>query len=290
MSSIGVDEDWARRLGRLLARIPLETVYRVEERDPQYRAVLTVVQACGPRGVALVVGNALVSYRLAVRGEEYWTEFAKYFREHCRGGEPVAEMLARFLGESRGNRFLREQKKRRLARASGVLEDIGSRPQSYQHLPSLVRKLAAVLGARGDEKTILFAAKMAYYSYRALGLPVTGVEEIGIPIDRRIAFLTASSALLSENCVEKILSTRRGEALRAWRIVSGEAGIPLLNLDSLLWLPLRGPDKLLEKGLVGEARRGYAENLVRYSGGEVEPGLAWEIAVFLLYRRPRARC
>jgi len=111
-----------------------------------------------------------------------------------------------------------------------------------------------------------------------------------VPIDRRIAFLTASSKLVEVDCIDAILSKYRREALRAWSIVSEESGIPLLNLDSLLWLPLRGPDSLLARGLVGEAREKYAENLYRYSRGEIPLDFARKIARALLQLKPRTRC
>lgn len=63
-------------------------------------------------------------------------------------------------------------------------------------LVSLWRLLSKVTNTRGDEKTIVFAVKMAYYVGRACGLDVSAPMEIPIPVDYRVTVITICSGLM----------------------------------------------------------------------------------------------
>ncbi len=280
------DRARAERLGRLLAGIGVETAIAVEENDPQLEAARTIVGVLGASGVAYTVANALVSYRLTARGEDYWLEYARYVSRNPPRATSIAQYVAAFLERSRGNRALLAQKRKRLFRVARVLEEIASSPERFRDLGFLLGALSKALGGRGEEKTIVFAAKMAYYAYRALGWRVEGVERVPLPVDRRIAFLTASSKLVPVPCPEKIMGVYRGAALRAWRVVSMVSGIPLLHLDALLWLPLRGVERIVVEEGLERARRVYASSLARLSGGLVGEGLTARVAEALLAVRP----
>ena len=275
-------------LGRALSPLGGAALSAIVSRDPQYVAVERIVRVCGARGVSIVVGNALVSYRLTARGEDYWLELAGYVEG--RGGSaasvsPVV-LLEGFLDRSAGNRLLRVQKKRRLERARSLLEDIAVRYDAYRDLGFLYSRLLSVLGGRGGEKTIVFAVKMAYYAYRALGLSVEGVEDIPLPVDRRIGLLSVSSGIVRARCLEEVVGRYRSSAIRAWSVVSRVSRIPLVDLDAVLWLPLRGADREILAGRLEEARRMYSRSLYRYAEPYLELRRAEEIARLLIAVKP----
>lgn len=63
-------------------------------------------------------------------------------------------------------------------------------------LASLWRLIVRIMNARGDEKTIVFAVKMAYYVGRACGLDVNVPMDIPIPVDYRVTVITICSGLM----------------------------------------------------------------------------------------------
>ncbi|BEP18617.1 N-glycosylase/DNA lyase [Pyrofollis japonicus] len=267
-------------MGEALSRIPLDAVHVIESNDPQYTAVKKIIEKCGPRGVALVVANALISYRLSLPGENYWLEYANYLStEGC--DNDISIIISRFLAISRGNRMLHRQKLSRIQKASRALQSISVNPLLFRDLRLLVNRIAASLGARPWEKTIVFAAKMAYYAYRALGINVKNAEEIPLPIDRRVALLTSTSGLIVAE-PEIILQRLRDEAITAWRRVSEISGMPALHLDAVIWLPAKGIEKYLKMGIEA-AREEYAKRLVDYSQGLIKWDVAKRVATEILY-------
>jgi DNA-(apurinic or apyrimidinic site) lyase len=274
------------RLAEVLAEVPLAAIDVVEVSDPQYLAVRDLVRRVGPPAAALVVANALVSYRLSMPGEEYWQEFSKFFSMQ---GPPssvdeLLEMFARFFSVSRGNRMLHKQKLARLRRAAPVLARLLAQPKRYRDLRLLVEELRAALGSRGDEKTIVFAAKMLHYLHRALGVEEKGLDEVPVPIDRRMALLTYTSGLLDAE-PERIMSQMRRDAVEAWMQVARRAGIPSVSLDAIVWLPAYRLERHLQLGL-DHARDEYARRLVEYTRGLVKWGLARRLAEEVLHRPP----
>ncbi len=273
-------------VGQVLARVPRNAIVFVETSDPQYVAVGHLYRRHGLQAVALVVANALISYRLSLPGEKYWQEFADFFAstETPTTAEMLVAEIRRFLYSSRGNRLVREQKLARLRKAAPVLERLLESPEEYTDLRLLVRSLASVLRARGEEKTIVFAAKMARYLYMHASLETRGGEEIPVPIDRRMALLTSSSGMVAAR-VQVIMTRLRGDALKAWMTVARESRIPSISLDALVWLPAQGVEKHIRRG-IEVARDEYARRLVSYTGGMVKWGLARSIAEQLLYQEP----
>lgn len=240
-----------------------------EEMDPQYKALKKVAEAHGLKALGVVVGNALVSYKLRGTGEEYWNEFGDFFVSR----KPTFDNLVRFLTSSKYNVALREQKLKRLKKAKALIEKLEVEPLRYLNLNTLLSEVARTLGARGTEKTVTFAAKMAYYFFKALGYEVSG--DVPVPIDSRIATVTCSSGLLDAS-VEEIMSKRRDEAVRAWARVAEEAGVKTLHLDALVWLPARGLRRALCRGL--EEGKATIEHNLKSLGVE-EAGKVAELLV-----------
>ena len=275
-------------VARALRNIPASAIDVIELNDPQYVAVKKLVHVHEDRAVALAVANALVSYRLSLPGEKYWLEFAEWASriQTPSTGNDLVDAMKLFLAESRGNRMVATQKARRLKRVSGILENMLQEPGRYRDLSVLVKELADALGARPEEKTIVFAAKMAYYAYRALGIDVVGKDDIPIPLDRRMALLTSASGIIGAP-PDKVFTKYRLDAVRAWHEVSRESGIPALHLDAVVWLPAHGIERHLRRGLE-YARDEFARKLVGYSKGIVDWSTARQVASQIIYRDPYA--
>jgi len=193
-------EELKERLRRLGLRGALE----VEERDPQYKALRYLYKRKGWEALPLVVGNALVSYQLPMRGEEYWWAFAR------SAGEGTA--LEEFVG--RHNRRLLPAKLKRLKRGRVVWE----RVERDWGLEELYRRLRALYGR---QKTVSFAVKMAGYFKRAAGEEVVFPFSIPLPYDSRIARL--SKAL--------------GVGRAFWDELAEEVGIPPLPWTASCGMP-----------------------------------------------------
>ncbi len=236
-------EERAREIGRLLSG-SLDAVLRLEEGDPQLHAVARVAEARGA-GVAAATSSlvALVSYRLTMRGEEWWDCYSRYFTSQPPPGNALeaGRLVAGFLDSCRGSLVQREAKKRRVERASRLAADVVDRllREPWEVLDSaswLITGYARALGQKPWRKTIVFSAKMAYYSARAgLGERVPAPRDAPIPVDVRVSCITYTSRMVEAPGYRAILSNPI-PAIQAWNIVSEESGIPPLNLDSLAWL------------------------------------------------------
>jgi len=268
----------------VLALVPRIAVDVVETSDPQYAAVKRLYGVHGLRAAALVVANALVSYRLTRPGEEYWSEFADYFarKPTPQDVKELIDMFIEFLEASRGNRRLVQQKLARLRKASSVLQRLLDQPDRYRDLKRLVDELAAVYSGKGVEKTIVFAAKMLHYLYRAAGLEEVNANTVPIPIDRRMAILTYTSGLLDASPSE-VMSKYRDAAVEAWLEVAKRSGIPSISLDAIVWLPAYRIETRLRRG-IDYARDEYAKKLVEYTRGLIKWGHARRIAEEVIYR------
>ncbi len=233
-------------LARAVSRLSLEVFLRVEEHDPQFKAVSTLVLGLGDqcKAALLAVGNALISYRLSRPGEEYWEEFSRTaLRRYSENPDlPPTVFFEEFLQSSRGNRIGVEAKLKRIRRMSVAVtpRDVC---MACSNLEDLWRRLSAVMGARPSAKTIVFAVKMAYYACRAMGLNPTIPMHIDIPVDSRISMLAATSGIVNHmpwRTVWRIVYEKEpGVARQAWRLVADASGIPPLHLDAVLWLSAR---------------------------------------------------
>ena len=287
-----LDRVRVKAVAEAVARIPLEALDAMERSDPQYRAVTDIVERHGARALAIVVANALVSYRLRVTGEEYWLEYAGWWRQRPtpRTVEELLEGVGLFLETRRLGMHI-DQKLSRLRRASTLLAELMGWEGERLSLEELYRLLRARLKAREYEKTVFFAVKMAFYVARALGARVDGVEssEILIPLDSRISLLTSTSGMVRA-CPREVYTRLRSEAVTAWSEVSRISGVPAVRLDTLMWLPSQGIERLLRRGLLASARDEVARRLVRLSNGFIGWGDASRLALELLHVNTLAVC
>ena len=225
----------------LLRKLGLPFLKRLEERDPQFRALSSLKGICSRIVPAVACLNALISYMLTCRGEEYWLEFSSYLRRELTGCyiedkdyikiSNLIDLVIRFVRFSKCNKRFRKLKVARLRR-------IARNPEANMLLDTeffinnttgFWESLAKLVGAKPESKTILFSIKMYYYGLRScLELDITLPYEIPLPVDIRIAKLTKACGL-----IDHIVNYRTVQNI--WGEISRLSRIPPLHLDVLLW-------------------------------------------------------
>jgi len=259
----------------------IEALYKIEEEDPQYHAVKRLVESLGS-GPALVsvILVALISYRLPVRGEDWWMCLARELSgERVSGLESLLGAIKRFVEKcSRG--LLVEQRISRLNRAFRSLQFV--LPRLYDNpriLPEIIdeawKALSRGLSQKASAKTIVFSLKMAYYAYRAAGYNYRLFNSLHIPmpIDSRVACLTFTSSICDASSYRELVRYPENPQ-RAWRVVSESSGISEIHLDALAWRLGWIPR---EAGSLEEARS-MAERFLRsYSPLDVARRLSHEL-------------
>ncbi|MEN2999729.1 MAG: N-glycosylase/DNA lyase [Acidilobaceae archaeon] len=231
------------QVAELLRRVGREKIMRLEEiMDPQFEAMQRLASARG-EGIAAVyaVLVSLASYRLTMRGEEWWSCLADFaVRRDERSVMGITREVEEFLRSCKGAALSREAKIERVRRAASAarpqLEKLLANPGTlYESPEELLRALSKALGAESWRKTLVFTVKMAYYATRRRGEDKVLGYELPLPVDSRVACATYSSELVQARSFREIMSKQR-PAQQAWLEVSRRAGIPSVNLDTLLWL------------------------------------------------------
>jgi len=243
-----VNENRLKKIAEIIRDIGLKTVYVIEDNDPQLKALKVIYEKTGHIGYAclLAVANALISYKLAVKGEKYWTEFSKYMARTSPEYKRVFENIKEFLVKTKLNVFALNSKVSRLGKflKSPIAAEIYTRPQLYKRdLEKLRHSIAKAISADPDAKTIVFSVKMFYYAYySSTGERPMVPYTIPLPVDIRIATLTISSGIMDVLGVERLrnkalylLGRKTNNIRKVWFEVSSLSGIPSLNIDSLLW-------------------------------------------------------
>jgi DNA-(apurinic or apyrimidinic site) lyase len=243
---IYLNRDRAIELGIFLREFGSDKIELFEITDPQYKALENLYRElndCSSLAL-LTVLNSIVSYQLSTTGEDYWWEFSRYqeFKKYSRNPEMLWDAFRRFLLSSRGNTSAREIKLRRISRLREEefhIEIYAKFSDYAKDLGSFARRLSEILRQSIYDKTIVFSVKMLYYVARICNMKIGGFEEVKIPVDRRVAAVSFTSEIVdvvdNRDVVEYIMREKK-TALRAWDIVSETSGIPLIKLDSLIWV------------------------------------------------------
>lgn len=215
---------------KALKTFTIEDVEKIERADRQFKALLELYKNLqNPKEFfKLILINALLSYQLQMKGEEYWEAFSDYFSQGKK-----AEDFPDFL--SAYNRRFLGAKLKRFNRAKKCVEELLKRfslKELGEDLTRLVDFLSKCLNQKREAKTIVFAAKMFSYGYKvAFDRYPEGMWEVEIPLDSRL---------------KKVLPSTK-----EWRKVAQEVNIPPIRLDALIWVLMGGessiPDSLKEK-------------------------------------------
>ncbi|MEB3779660.1 MAG: N-glycosylase/DNA lyase [Desulfurococcales archaeon] len=232
------------RVAGALKELGLDNILLIEEKlDPQYSVMQTIAKRHG-RGVAAVYGalTALISYKLTMPGEEWWSCLAEYLKstDTPAGLDEVASGVIGFIDWCRGSIIARDAKKRRISRvvanARHILEEILANPDIVIEEPTrIVNSIAKALGVDAWRKTVVFSLKMAYYAVRRPGSLTPLEATIPLPVDIRVSCLTYTSGILNAKGYREIQVKQR-PAQEAWRIVSMKSGVPPMHIDTIIWL------------------------------------------------------
>ncbi len=246
-----------RAVAEAFKELGINGVRVFEDYDPQMMVAREIHDLCGRMCVAILAVNALVSYMLEMKGEEYWNALAGYVRAHgCpRGYEDVIDLVEHFTA-LRNRRFL-DAKLRRLRRLRACPDVVGLALKG--DLRAFRSGITKCLGSSPEAKTVVFSVKMAYYGLRALGERLRLPEDLPIPVDFRVAHMTYLSQMIDVNVstprdAVKIIMSKPKAVRRVWGEVSKLSGIPPLNLDAPVWV-IGGYVDLGRKTLVINALR-----------------------------------
>ncbi|ASJ08909.1 N-glycosylase [Thermococcus siculi] len=233
------DDEKIGELVRILGELGLDCARTIEEKvDLQFDALRNLRENLGNDElfIKLVVANAIVSYQLSAKGEQWWWEFSRYFSANPPGGS-IAEAYSEFLPNSRTNRRIVAGKIRRLERLEPFLESLdvaALREYYFGGMERLRDDLAGTLNSKKSAKTIVFAVKMFGYAGRiSFGEFVPYPMTIEIPDDVRI------------NAYTKHFTNE--PPVSFWARIAEETGIPPLHIDSILWPVLGGSDEVLRR-------------------------------------------
>ncbi len=255
MIDIIVNQGRVSQVANVFRSLGSEGVRIFEDSDPQMKAALRIARACGRLCPAVLATNALVSYMLKVRGEEFWVGLAEHVeRVGCgRSHEGIVRVVELYT-KLRNRRFMGSKLKRlrKLLECPEVTEAAVS-----GDLLRLWRSISNCLSTDPASKTVVFSVKMAYYGLRALGRDVSLPREVPIPVDLRVCKVTYLSGIATPAGVRGLLEAvnalmKRPSRVRAvWGKVSRLSGIPPLSLDAPAWIV---------GGLVGLGSRSLALN------------------------------
>jgi len=159
-----------------------------------------------------VVINALLSYQLSMRGEEYWQKFSEFFSQK-RDLKYFEEFLSIY-----NKRFL-NSKLKRLNKVKSFFENLTLKDFDFfvENPVLYLEKIANFLGQKKEDKTIVFSLKMLYYAYRIIKKEFKLFPyNVMIPIDVRIGKINKDKGF--------------------WKNLEKNLGIPLLHLDSIIWV------------------------------------------------------
>ncbi len=232
------------RIAGILRELGIVWVRGFEERDPQYAAVTRLCRELEhdvDKILKLTILNALVSYQLTGKGEDHWNYFANYFI----GNKPV-DLCRDFINYVMNSRYLARYRDSKVKRIRSTCPQIArlSLSNYLNDLASLWRLLSRITNTHGDEKTIVFAVKMAYYVGRACGLDLSVPMDIPIPVDYRVTVMTICSGLMPiignsnkvTDLARELMTRHRREIQGVWSEIGRLSGIPPLNLDSVIWV------------------------------------------------------
>ncbi|MFB6469981.1 MAG: N-glycosylase/DNA lyase [Vulcanisaeta sp. AZ3] len=225
-----------------LHELGIEWIRKFEEKDPQFLAIKRLCDVTHDLGVTLklTILNALISYQLTGKGEDHWNYFANYFISN-----KPSDLCRDFTNYTMSSKYLARYKASRIKRINTVCPKLIKLDLTdyIKDLVKLWRLINEIVGGSGDEKTIVFSVKMAYYVSRTCGHSIEVPMEIPIPVDYRVTVITICSGLININneksateLAKEIMIKRKKEIQEIWSDIAKSSGVPPLNLDSVVWV------------------------------------------------------
>jgi len=199
----------------ILSKFSIEEILYFEENyDLQYKYLRFLYKNIKNQNLflKLIVINSLLAFQLSYKGEEFWKIFSIYFSKH---NDDIYNNFLSFIDLY--NRRYKEIKIKRLNRIYNWIKD----KDLLIYKDDLVKfnsEIAKVMGQNIYDKTIVFSTKIYGYGLRIIGYKIIFPFEIFIPIDNRIGKISKDKDY--------------------WIKLSKEINIPLLHIDSLIWITM----------------------------------------------------
>lgn len=210
----------------LLSSFTKEDIKIVEENDLQYIALKKLHSNLknDTLFIKLTVINALMAYQLQTTGEIYWDNFSKFFSMKNRTENDFEEFISIY-----SKRLINVRKKRLQKVLNCIMPfSLDELISLANHLKDYTVTISKCLNQKKESKTVVFSAKMLLYACTiATNTNVRSDFGIMIPLDSRIK-------KISDN-------------MDFWKKVERKTSIPLLHIDSILWIAMgMKSDKLKE--------------------------------------------
>lgn len=280
MAYEAIDPGRVQAVADALALARVEDILRLEEEaDPQYEAAQRIAGSIG-RGNAVVAVMlvALVSYRLAMKGEEWWKCLADHAGTwRVQSLDDVYRSVQDFIASCPGAALAREAKTRRLERAfkeaRSLWRELQAKPETIRREPARIAAgLARALGQEPWRKTIVFSVKMGVYAARPPGYRKPVAPGVPLPVDVRVACVSYSSGITSMK--PDLVLRKPRPVVEAWGRIEQVSRVPALHIDTILWL---AGDRIRGRN-TPEARRLVSTLLAPYLGlaaYKIAQELAW---------------
>ncbi len=274
---IKVDKKRVGSVAKAIKGLGVSAVLKIEEDDPQYIFISRLKEVIGEsKTLILTILISLASYRLSVKGEDWWRCFSNYFiKNKPNNFNDITGKAVSFIESCRGAVVQREIKKRRVQKVAKTCERILRylfyHPEELEsHYKDLLECESKALGQKRYSKTLVFSIKMGYYAVRDLLKPPVNIK-IEMPVDVRVACLTYSSGMLLSSNFRKLIEYPY-QAQEVWNTIEKLSGIPVIHLDALIWrlgwIPreysnVERAREIMRKILIRYAERDVAEILSR---------------------------
>jgi len=200
----------------ILSKFDVEEILYFEENyDLQYKYLKLLYKNIRNQNLFLkiIVINSLLAFQLSYKGEKFWKIFSIYFSKY--DNNDIYNNFLSFINLY--NKRYKEIKIKRLSKIYNWIKD----KDLLIYKDDLVKfnlEIAEVMRQNIYDKTIVFSTKIYGYGLRIIGYKIIFPFEIFIPIDNRI---------------RKISKDRN-----YWIRLSKEVNIPLLHIDSLIWITM----------------------------------------------------
>lgn len=231
-------------VGNTLKEFGINNVLIIEENlDPQFDYIQKLKQNVGKNYATIyALLTALISYKLAMKGEEWWKCFSEFLSNKGtpRNLDEAIKNVNEFIISCKGSIIGQRVKLKRIEKVTtgtkDMLEKIVENPDIVIEKPNyIMSSIAKSLNTEEWKKTITFSIKMAYYAIKNKGEIRILRLNIPMPIDVRISCISYTSGIVLSDSYLDILKKPK-VAIEAWNKVSEISGIPQIHLDSLLWV------------------------------------------------------
>ena len=209
----------------------IDDAIKFEQKDRQFIALKNLYENKKFQDelyLILIIINALISFQLSWKGEDYWEEFSVKLGKNNKI-EDIYNFFEDLLKNGKNNRRFVDMKLKRVEKfldwfSVEKLEDL---EKFYKNMDKLAEKLSKIMNQKIDAKTIVFAVKMfSYWARNVFWYLQNFPENLMIPIDSRL-----------ENLYKRYnWEASKKEIKNYYRGLSKKLNIPLLHLDAILWI------------------------------------------------------